>query len=227
MMINDGRACTKAMNEMLNSHHKEPRFAVLGSHVVTDAYLFGHYDSRGGTTMLVGEPEQMKAMILYNRVCGWPDLGSAPVEDMLHTGAAEIHFVGGAPNESRELDFAYEGVERGYLYGRVQTRYWRSPYGEGEGQWSEWEDVNAWVFWRVPKNLQADTEETQAIFALWEDDKVDAQEMGCPEISLRKLGILTTDVRIRRDSLGEDACGVVYQDVSNVKLDPISTNMEW
>lgn len=222
MLMNDGRECAKQINAAEAAPTQEPTFQVRDAQVSLHAYIFGHYDSRGGATLLVGEPNAMTAMVKYNRLCCWPDLGSGAMEDLLNKEAAEIYWVGGVPDVESELDFKYEGE---WAYARVQTR---NRYKDNKEP-GDWQEHNAWVFFKLPPGV-ADEEDFQEA---WDHahSKPECYERIAsllPGIFFRddKHPWLNREIRLMPDSLGEDACGVIFSSTSP-GIDTINTTVEW
>ena len=227
MLMNDGRECAKQVNKMLAT--KAATYKVEGAvEVYDDAYLFGHYDSRGGASLVVGAGSGLRACISYNRGCGWPDLGGAALEDLLTPTGCEVHFVGRKPEPDQELQYGFEDAERGYLYARVWTR-WRGRT-EGRGEWSSWEAKPVWVFFPVPDDWDVPNETTGVSLAdLWDDcAQADLKFLPklkpfMPKIERAMPWVLEEQVQLRPDNLGEDACGVGFYlcgDLTNIDPNP-------
>ena len=209
-LMNDGRECARQLNEMM-AEVPPPEWEVEGSvETYQGAYLFGHYDSRGGATLIVEARSGVEACIDYNRGCGWPDLSNMALEDILTPTGCEVHFVGKTPKPHTDLDYGYSGDEGGYLYARVQTR-WRDNQG---APWRAWEDQPTWVFFPVPPGWEVDG--AGSLSDLWQacqdgDFKgLTKLKQYMPKIGPTRPYLLQRQVRLRPDSLGEDACGVIF-----------------
>ena len=225
MLMNDTRECATEVNKYLEEQRRIASFKVEGAvEVYNDSYLFGHYDSRGGATLIVGARSGLQACISYNRSAGWPDLSNAPLEDILTPTGCEVHFVGRKPERLQELDYGFADAASGYLYARVWTRW------NNKGHPATWEPAPAWVFFPVPTDWEKDGENSE-LADLWAACQ-DGDYKGLtklksimPKVEFVNKPILDTQIQLRPDSLGEDAFGVILcqfdpQDVTDVNPDP-------
>jgi len=210
MLMNDQRECAQQINKLM-AQKPILSYEVAGTvEAFQGAYLFGHYDSRGGATMVVEARSGVEACIDYNRGCGFDDLANSALEDILTPQGCEIYFVGRKPDRLQDLQYGFEDAESGYLYARVQTR-WCNNRG---GSWSSWEDEPAWVFFPVPPGWELDSPTSNA-------DRWGACQDGdfkgltkvrpyMPKIEFSRPILLQRQIRLRPDDLSEDACGVIF-----------------
>ena len=149
----------------------------------TRCFLFGHYDSRGGATLIRAQGIT-EALDAYARRFG----GGGPdkthrlfAEDFL--GVVEAVFFGAeAPRENEseiDLDAAYGGD---FHVGRVRIR---------SSLQSRWHD--------------APGQESRSVLVFWKGRKPDAKE-ACPDVG----GPAIIETQIVKESLGEDAFGVLF-----------------
>lgn len=189
MLIGDDRECARAVNELLEAPEPEAQTVVAGGRqkqVVRRAFLFGHYDSRGGASLVVAD-EIGEAARKYACVHGLVDGPGVPVEperkreeaDMIHRLFADDYiswvevFVCDAsfPESDLDLDEEFCGPESGFRYGRIESKL-KSSTGK-------WEKTHRMVFWKGPK----------------------------PKLVVEDDGFVK--YRIEREELGEDAFGLV------------------
>jgi hypothetical protein len=147
------------------------------------AYLFGHYDSRGGAFMVLAK-NPAEALKKVSVGFGGGQLGDEAAEDGLLDAMLD-DFIGrrtvvvcddALPPEDAELDEDYADPGAGFKYGVVQQSY-QKP----DGSWSKWGDTETMVLWkgRVVPKLDAEAVTT-----------------------------LPLKHRVKRERLGEDACGL-------------------
>jgi len=219
MMIQDSRACARALNQLLAPQEPDPAKKRCARQVqVVKAYFFGHYDSRGGAFMVLAcnhiealkkyvlmawqtdldakdpdpgqreslEKEGLSAEAVEAELASWTNgLVDSAQEDFLFQ-AEVVVCDEPLPAEDAELDCDYgdpkEGI--GYKYGRVQSRYaltdWSSGKGVPTGKHSKWMDCSTVFLWR-----------------------------GRAPNPVLDQSVLSEQYRIKRLSLGEDACGLV------------------
>lgn len=187
MLIGDNRACAAALNELLKGPEPETRMMIGGGRqkqVVRRAFLFGHYDSRGGASLVVAD-EIGEAVRKYAAAFGMVGelAEDASEEDRreqaetLHQMFAEDYMAwvevyvcdGELPDGDAELDDDY--AEGGFRYGRIEEKYKDSSAGK-------WQKTNKLVLWKGPKPKLA-----------VEDDRF-------------------MRFRLEREELGEDAFGL-------------------
>lgn len=112
---------------------------------ITRAYLFGHYDSRGGSTLVVAK-NLSRALVAYALSFGYGD------EELEHD-AAEQDYVArytvivcdrafSTADDGAELLADYRDDGTGYRFGVVQSR-WR----DSRGRRSRWRDTAYAVLW--------------------------------------------------------------------------------
>jgi hypothetical protein len=221
MLINDNRACARAVNDILCPKPPDPakKHSPRQAMPAFKAYFFGHYDSRGGAFMIVA-PNHIAALKRYAAETFFCDVDAAPEEaDPGQTDFVKQHMglegedlreemsgwrdglVDGCqedflfraevivcdaplPAEAADVDEGYVG-KGGWKYGRVQCRYAELDYSKPghppTGKFSKWRDFGPVVLWRGR----------------------------APEVSFSQ-SILKEEFRVKRLSLGEDACGLVY-----------------
>lgn len=142
------------------------------------AHLFSHYDSRGGS-MLVVVPTLAHALTAYADHLGLDD-GQAAAD------AAEEDYVGrfavvvcdrslSPADDGAELLDDYRDDGGGYSWGVIQARW----YDVARGRWSRWEDAAYAVLW-----------------------------IGEAPTLAGQAGPLREELRIERRNVGEDAWGL-------------------
>ncbi len=142
------------------------------------AYVFGHYDSRGGSTLVVAR-NLSRALVAYAASFGYGD-------DVLEHDAAEEDHVArytvvvcdralSTADDGAELLADYRDDGGGYRFGVVQSR-WRDV---SRGRWSRWRDTTYAVLWS-----------------------------GRPPTIAGPAGPLQEEFRLDRRSIGEDAWGL-------------------
>ena len=222
-MMADNRVCAKAVQALLTptSLQEPPAPVERVVQRIPRAYVFGHYDSRGGSTLIPAKTFH-QALCKYAETFGRDENGDDPgqkdffrtcegmegqaLEDRYQQWKADSFqeledeklftcevFVCDEPfpQEPAELDDGY-CCERGdgWNYGILQSRY-TSPASPPltspckPSKWCDHGDPNKiMVFWKgkgKPKTI--------TVTAVWGG---------------------VTEYRIRKEDLGEDACGVVY-----------------
>lgn len=141
MLINDDRQCAKEVNAILSVQPSLVERVVFDGQVIRlpKAYFFGHYDSRGGASMVLAK-NHIEALKSYMSEFGMEeDAVDDAQDDFLFK--VEVIFCGGDPDLT-ELDQEYD--EDGFKYGRVQTRY----LDPSTGTFSSWKDEDIVVFWK-------------------------------------------------------------------------------
>jgi hypothetical protein len=142
------------------------------------AYLFGHYDSRGGSTLVVAK-NLSRALVSYAASFGYGD-------EVLEHDAAEEDYVAryvvivcdrplSSADDGAELLADYRDDGGGYRLGVLQSR-WRDA---SRRRWSKWKDTSCAILWA---------------------DKV-------PTVTGR-AGPFRDELRIDRRDVGEDAWGL-------------------
>lgn len=118
---------------------------------ISRAYLFGHFDSRGGSTLVVAR-NLSRALVAYAASFGYGD------EELEHDAAEEDYVARytvvvcdralSVADDGAELLANYRDDDGGYRFGVVQSR-WR---GGSRGRWSRWRDTAYAVLWsgRLP-----------------------------------------------------------------------------
>lgn len=145
---------------------------------ISRAYLFGHYDSRGGSTLVVAR-NLSPGLVAYAASFGYGD------EELEHD-AAEQDYVGrftvlvcdralSTADDGAELLADYRDDGGGYRWGVVQSR-WRDA---SRGRRSRWRDTTYAVLWS-----------------------------GRPPAIVVPAGPLQEEFRLDRRNLGEDAWGL-------------------
>lgn len=196
-MINDGRECTKAVNDMMWAQEQE-RFApkiqigqIAETFYAGTRYLYGHYDSRGGAT-IVKAPNLMEAHRKYLKICDWDENTSdVLIEDFI--GKFDVVFMGTLVNGVPEAPSLKPGVD--LLYGENFTAF------KMEAEWApgEWAKIETLVF--IPSSDLPKSEKDGED----EEDGFDEDE----------AVVLTTEsdgvhYRLTAWELGEDAFGCVW-----------------
>lgn len=208
-MIGDSRACAMAVAaETTAPAAKEPAKIHEREAGRTRAFLFGHYDSRGGA-MLVEARNLLEAFPRYAEPFGWETvdgrLESPQMKEYIEKDGGDyeewrseaIHglmqedfmygctaiFLDEMPDGEQDLDKGY-AEDGGYSYGRLEYRW-----NTGK-KLTKWEDAGlgekkTLVFWKGKKPV------------------VDPKALGMDYLT-------DLEVRIARESLGEDAFGVVW-----------------
>jgi len=205
-MAADNRVCAKAMAALMTT---APTVYPVERAVqfVPRAYVFGHYDSRGGAALVVADTIA-KAIVKYARVFGWDenleDLGQKEylrdqglqgqaledeynawkktalqdIEDEHIFTCQVVVCDGSLPAEEAELDADY--AETGYSYGTIQSRC-----QDYKGKTMDWQDAGS-----------------NKILVLWkgEPPKPLGQNQYLPQYEERLE---------KMDSLGEDAFGLI------------------
>lgn len=190
MLIGDQRECAKAVNAMLAAAEDEraSRPVVEGGREkqkIRRAFLFGHYDSRGGATLLlaswIGEAVQKYAKA-FGMFDADPPKDAEEERERLETmqslfeedfeTVVEVTVCDGTlGDQERDLDQDYG--EDGFRYGRVQRRPKASKSGK-------WENTQSLVMWKGPK----------------------------PSLVVKEDGYFA--YRLEREKLGEDAFGLLF-----------------
>lgn len=205
-MMADNRVCAKAVSAMMTSLPKEKAPVTRVVQHIRRAYVFGHYDSRGGAT-LVAAPSIGKAMAKYQEVFCMDANGDDPgqkayfastglsgqaLEDryedwkseMMMELEEELLFACEVwvcdemlPADGGELDDNYRYEEgRFYKYGVLEMRYKNSS----SKRWGE---------------------ETTKTLVLW-------KATACKPTIIKQDQFY--NYRLTKTSYGEDACGLIY-----------------
>lgn len=223
LMIGDDRECAAAVTDLLLAQARPGKDKKADRQVeqTRTAYVFGHYDSRGGAALVLAD-NHIEALKKYMAAFFSCDLSQTDEDKEYVDGmidAAQEDFIKrvqlvvcdeALPDEEAELDATYAD-EGGYLYGKVQSRYeqcdWdhdnRDAQGRATkvhtGKFSEWTDTDVFVMWKAsPEEIEATRE----------DDHGEEATPNAPAL-LMKGGVLEEEFRIVRENLGEDACGLV------------------
>lgn len=138
MLINDGRQCTAAANEFLNSPPEPAKRFDRQVAVTERAYLFLHHDSRGGAT-LVEAKTLVEAATRYEAVMsGGAEVGfDYSTED--YDGCYRVFWCDTPPEGECELLKSYGGD---YRVARIEMRWERS---------FRWEKTSEFVFYKGKK----------------------------------------------------------------------------
>jgi len=192
ILIGDDRACARALTDLMFAKPDPDQKADRQQGPVEKAYVFGHYDSRGGAALVIAS-NHIEAIKKYCKAFFCIDTDDEPDKELAsdHIDMAQEDFLFRAdvvccdaplPVDDIELDADYGGE---FHYGRVQSRWADRDYSKSghplTGTFSEWMDTRTLLLWKG---------ETP------------------PELSMPK-SILTEEHRIERLELGEDACGLV------------------
>jgi len=232
-MINDGRACAQAINEMLNTRHRT--MPVMEGEVqhLANVLIFGHYDSRGGAC-LVQNPSIIDAMQRYNVEMGWEQHDNSAYEDLQagSCGHIEIVVIGKELPPGGDILHGYAEKGEGYILYQVESR-WQSPR-INKGEWNEWEKTQEAILRHLSVEEEAHHDEIRInIKATIKGEDI---KYGTPEYrgdgekltkayrEIEKLqqeylvglapnlpprnDILSTEYRLTVWECGEDACGL-------------------
>lgn len=225
MMMNDNRECAQAVNAMLVSPGKPgPKLSDRQVEEHPRCFLFGHYDSRGGATLIparnlieafqkyassfgfsVDEHGQLQDEGMRQHFAQYPGTDGRTYEDWLpdsiHSLMEEDFMfscrvvVCDAPFEGEaDLDEAYAEEGGGYRYGLVQYRWRHKHYSQDP---KEREELSKW------SNLGGGTQKTLIFWKGKEKPAIDPKALGMDYLE----GL---EVRVIRKSYGEDACGVCW-----------------
>lgn len=141
MLIPDGRACTNAVNAMMAEQQrgvKADREKESPCPYHPRVHIFGHYDSRGGASLVVGKTTP-DAMVHYNEAVGFEPEWDAAGTDYI--GRFDLIVCDEAlPTEQCELLKDYGGD---YNFGRIQTRF-----RVGDGEFSKWFKTETVILWK-------------------------------------------------------------------------------
>lgn len=216
-MMGDNRECAKAVSAALTPGSKPgPKVHERQTYEIPRAFLFGHYDSRGGAT-LVAARHLIEAFEKYATTAfGWTKSDNGELDDLgmkehfkTHGGDYEawkpdaLHellegdymfschaiFLDAEPGDEQELDESFD--DDGYKYGLLQYRWLHKSYSEDP---EEQKQLSKWT------NVGGDCKKT---LVFWKGKK--------PTIDPAVVGMnyLTgLEVRIAKKSYGEDASGV-------------------
>jgi len=207
-MAADNRVCAKAVAALTTVPENAPPVERVVQ-FIPRAYVFGHYDSRGGASLIVADTiaeairkyatifgwdgdledlgqkeyfqdhEHLQGQALEDRYSEYKKLALQGIEDE-HIFTCQVVICDEAlPSEEAELDAEYGGGE-GYSYGTIQSRY-----QDYEGKTTDWQDVGS-----------------NKILVLWkgEPPKPLGQNQYLPQYEERLE---------KMDSLGEDAFGLI------------------
>lgn len=216
-LIDDGRLCTEEANKLLTQKSRfAPRFHGEAQFFQT-AHMFGHYDSRGGGTLVLGAKTSIEAIIQYNRSCGWDDMDDAGLEDFNNSeGQVELVVCDRCFEDEIDLLDDFDGTpeKRGYLCARLEERYvpqdqerWGGPQ-----PWKPSGVVVMWVATHAEDNHPGDAKDV--------DGFVDATQFGCPKMDGRpNAGIMGqyNEYRLNWFNPGEDACGLILMRVKPIE----------
>ena len=222
MMMNDDRQCAQAVNALTAPEKPGPKLTDRQVEEHPRCFLFGHYDSRGGAS-LVPAKNVFDAFKIYASSFGFSvdEKGELQDEGMREyfaknpEGPGAKDYATWLPDAVHSLmqedfmfscsvlvcDEPFDGKgeldvgyeEEGYKYGLVQYRWKHKHYESG----SEKEELSKWA------NVTSGCSKT---LIFWKGKK--------PELDAKALGMQYLDgleVRIVRKSYGEDACGVCWQ----------------
>lgn len=202
-LINDGRAVTQVVNDMLSQERRwAPKFH--GEVQYFRAYMFGHYDSRGGGFLLKGAKTSVEALALYNLTQGWDLYDEAAMEDFQNSeGKVELVVCDRPlPDDGDILDgYQYGGHsdERGYLCARLERRY----VGDSRHQYN-WEPTGTVVLWVATLREEYNPNDADVVNGF-----VDAHNYGCPaRIPGEGWDEKAYEYRLNYFNPGEDACGL-------------------
>lgn len=196
MLMGDSRECAKAVNAIMLQGPRPGQKADRQAEWFEKAYVFGHYDSRGGATLVLAK-NHVEALQKYGAAfcvdddAEYRDNAIDGLQDDFIKRVELIVCDEPLPAEEAELDEEYEGA---YRYGKVQSRYEKVEY-DYEGP----QDADG-RFKRIPTGK----------FSKWVDEPILVMWKGRipPKLQLPK-SLLEHEYRIVRERLGEDACGLV------------------
>ena len=188
ILIGDDRACARALTDLMFAKPDPDQKADRQQGPAEKAYVFGHYDSRGGAALVIAS-NHIEAIKKYCKAFFCIDTDDEPDKELAsdHIDMAQEDFLFRAdvvccdaplPADGIELDADYDGEFR---YGMIQSRYDQSRY-DPTTKFSEWADQNILVLWKG---------ETP------------------PQMTGLRQSILKEEFRLERLELGEDACGLV------------------
>lgn len=224
MMMGDDRACAMAVNDLLTLRGKAgPKISERQVEEHPRCFLFGHYDSRGGAS-LVRAKNLLEAFEKYAESFGWAvkdgrleDEGmrqhmkseeeyEAWKPDALH-GLMEEDFMFSCnvivcdepfADDNVELDRSYcDDRKDGYSYGVLQYRWLHKHWSEDA---SEKAELSKW---------SSAARGCGKTLVFWKGRGKDR-----PQVDPKALGmdyLPGLEVRIVKKGYGEDACGVCWQ----------------
>lgn len=153
-----------------------------------NAHIFGHFDSRGGSTLVLGHKSTPDAIVAYEKALGWDHEDGVGHNDLMDGEGRVTLVVCDRPLPDRgELLGDY--VDDGYLAGRLQSRRRKQD---------DWRDEPVVVLW-------ADTRTDDEREEDYEKDETGDPQKGAPEI-VPPAGPMA--YRLRRVRLGDDAFGL-------------------
>jgi len=213
MLMNDPRAAAQAVNAMLTPKATAPKLTDRQVEEHPRCFLFGHYDSRGGATLIPAK-HLFEAFARYATSFGFEKDSKGELQDegmKQHFGdkAQYEAWLPDAIHALLEEDFMFsctvlicdekisgeccdldEGFDdHGYKYGLVQYR-WQHKHYEGSEELSEWCDLG---------------QGTQKTLVFYKGEK--------PLLNAKALGmeyLKGLEVQLTDEDFGEDACGVVW-----------------
>jgi hypothetical protein len=231
MMMGDGRACAMAVNDLLTPRETAgPRISERQVEEHPRCFLFGHYDSRGGAT-LVRAKNLLEAFEKYAESFGWVrDEKTGRLEDpgMKQYMKSEEEYEAWKPDalhglmeedfmfscnvivcdepfgDKSELDFGYTGpATEESDFGYEGYRYGVVQYRwKHKARWGETKEEREELSkW---ENVRRSCAKTLIFWKGKERPTVDPKALGMDHLD----GL---EVRIVKKSYGEDACGVVWQ----------------
>lgn len=209
-MLNDGRACTAAVNDMM-AQAQERRWMpeMMGERqFIKFGLIFGHYDSRGGACLLA-DPNIINGMRRYNEACGWEPDDNCAFEDLQNCsqGHIEIAVVGGELTEGELLhNYSDEG---GFVLFRVETRYDNKLQEDGNPDWTDWQEQP----WAVLVKLTEEQQKKLDDFYNEDGDEENgkllmAEVLKDVDFVSWDGGVLRQQYRFTEWDVGEDACGL-------------------
>lgn len=197
MLIGDNRQAAKALNEAMAAQQANRTAPPMPQEVqyITDAHLFSHFDSRGGSTLLIGHHNTADAIRAYENAVGADPEWNMGYQDLKEgLGKVSIIVCGTPLPEEGELLNDYLG-DGGYVAGILQSRY-----RYGNNTWSKWADSDVLVLF-APE--EPDPEEEEMF-------NEDGTKLEMPAFMTKPHDDhgMNTEYRVLTAELGEDAFGL-------------------
>ena len=202
-MMDDGRQVTQTINDLMKEMEQRRSLPQFPNEVqyIHQAFLYSHFDSRGGSTIIVA-PHILKAHEVYNQAFGGDQTSLNIITDD-YRGAYSLVVLGEKltldTDDSTELLAEYDGR---YQIGVLQSR-WQS-----EGEWQPWEDAPTLILSPISQSQLSQNLDGR------DDSEVVVMDIELPNIH----DILQSQWRVIEIKLGEDAfgCALVHAPIDGV-----------